>query len=131
MEVGSSNSYQTIALAAYDQAGNISRKAYDPEHHRQAEASYSVLVTADSFVQFVNNRPLLGAVALSAAAAAFLAAMAAGKWRKKGNSSAGGRTLLKKQGKKFPLDSHANKTYNNPCVHKTGSYFLCAFDKEK
>lgn len=46
-------------LVSCDKAGNISKEVYDPETNKQVPASYKVLVTQNSFVQFINNTPLL------------------------------------------------------------------------
>ena len=59
MDIASSNQYQTIELVSCDKAGNISKEVYDPETNEQVPASYKVLVTQNSFVQFINNTPLL------------------------------------------------------------------------
>lgn len=81
--VGSSKQYQTIELIACDKAGNIGREAYDPESHKQRKASYRILVTEDSFVQFINNKPLLAGSVLLSGGILILLAMAFGKGRKK------------------------------------------------
>ena len=62
MDIASSNQYQTIELVSCDKAGNISKEVYDPESNAQVPASYRVLVTQNSFVQFINNTPLLVSV---------------------------------------------------------------------
>lgn len=59
VDIASSNQYQTIELVSCDKAGNISKEVYDPETNAQVPASYRVLVTQNSFVQFINNTPLL------------------------------------------------------------------------
>ena len=59
VDIASSNQYQTIELVSCDKAGNISKEVYDPETNEQVPASYKVLVTQNSFVQFINNTPLL------------------------------------------------------------------------
>lgn len=59
VDIASSNQYQTIELVSCDKAGNISKEVYDPETNKQVPASYKVLVTQNSFVQFINNTPLL------------------------------------------------------------------------
>lgn len=59
VDIASSNRYQTIELVSCDKAGNISKEVYDPETNEQVPASYKVLVTQNSFVQFINNTPLL------------------------------------------------------------------------
>lgn len=51
--------------------------------HGQTDASYRVLVTADGFVQFVNNVPLLTGIALSAAAVILLVVLAGKRRRNK------------------------------------------------
>lgn len=62
VDIASSNQYQTIELVSCDKAGNISKEVYDPETNAQVPASYRVLVTQNSFVQFINNTPLLVSV---------------------------------------------------------------------
>ncbi len=62
VDIASSNQYQTIELISCDKAGNISKEVYDPESNAQVPASYRVLVTQNSFVQFINNTPLLVSV---------------------------------------------------------------------
>lgn len=62
VDIASSNQYQTIELVSCDKAGNISKEVYDPESNAQVPASYRVLVTQNSFVQFINNTPLLVSV---------------------------------------------------------------------
>lgn len=62
VDIASSNQYQTIELVSCDKAGNISKEVYDPETNAQVPASYRVLVTQNSFVQFINNPPLLVSV---------------------------------------------------------------------
>ena len=81
--VGSSKQYQIIELIARDKAGNIGREVYDPESHKQRKASYRILVTEDSFVQFINNKPLLAGSVLLPGGILSLLAMAFGKGRKK------------------------------------------------
>ena len=83
LAVGSRRRYQTISLVSVDKAGNVGRKAYDPVTHGQTDASYRVLVTADGFVQFVNNVPLLTGIALSAAAVILLVVLAGKRRRNK------------------------------------------------
>ncbi|HCT90297.1 MAG TPA: hypothetical protein DF613_02770 [Lachnospiraceae bacterium] len=86
LAVGSSSHYQTISLVSGDKAGNVGRTAYDPAAREQTEASYRVLITADGLVQFVNNVPLSADIVLSAAFAAILLAILAGKWKGRKNS---------------------------------------------
>lgn len=62
VDIASSNQYQTIELVSCDKADNISKEVYDPETNAQVPASYRVLVTQNSFVQFINNTPLLVSV---------------------------------------------------------------------
>ena len=62
VDIASSNQYQTIELVSCDKAGNISKEVYDPETNAQVPASYRVLVTQNSVVQFINNTPLLVSV---------------------------------------------------------------------
>ena len=62
VDIASSNQYQTIELVSCDKAGNISKEVYDPETNAQVPASYRVLVTQNSFVQFINNTLLLVSV---------------------------------------------------------------------
>lgn len=62
VDIASSNQYQTIELVSCDKAGNISKEVYDPETNAQVPAAYRVLVTQNSFVQFINNTPLLVSV---------------------------------------------------------------------
>ena len=66
-----SNRYQTIELVSYDKAGNSSREVYDPDTNQKMAANYRVLVTADKFVQFINNTPLLIAAIVVLAAIVF------------------------------------------------------------
>ena len=83
LAVGSRRRYQTISLVSVDKAGNVGRKAYDPMTHGPTDASYRVLVTADGFVQFVNNVPLLTGIALSAAAVILLVVLTGKRRRNK------------------------------------------------
>ena len=92
MAVPGSPRYQTVELTSCDKAGNIGREVYDPKKNKMAAASYRVLVTADRFVQFMNNRLLLTGFALSVAAIAILLILLAVKRRKI----------------QFLLDSHAD-----------------------
>ena len=71
INIDHSNRYQTIELVSYDKAGNSSREVYDPDTNQQMAANYRVLVTADKFVQFINNTPLLIAVIVVLAAIVF------------------------------------------------------------
>ncbi len=72
VDIASSNQYQTIELVSCDKAGNISKEVYDPETNEQVPASYKVLVTQNSFVQFINNTPLLVSVIVILVAIAIL-----------------------------------------------------------
>lgn len=58
IEIGSSSQYQTIELVSCDKAGNISKEVYDAESDAPIAATYKVLVTANGFVQYINNTPL-------------------------------------------------------------------------
>lgn len=75
VDIASSNQYQTIELVSCDKAGNISKEVYDPESNAQVPASYRVLVTQNSFVQFINNTPLLVSVIVIIVAIAGLIAV--------------------------------------------------------
>lgn len=66
IEIGSSNQYQTIELISCDKAGNISKEVYDAESDAPIAATYKVLVTANGFVQYINNTPLfVGSILLA------------------------------------------------------------------
>lgn len=71
INIDHSNRYQTIELVSYDKAGNSSKEVYDPDTNQQMAANYRVLVTADKFVQFINNTPLLIAAIVALAAIVF------------------------------------------------------------
>ena len=59
IEIGSNSRYQTIELVSCDKAGNISKEVYDAGTDTLKTATYKVLITANGFVQYVNNIPLL------------------------------------------------------------------------
>ena len=71
INIDHSNRYQTIELLSYDKAGNSSKEVYDPDTNQKMAANYRVLVTADKFVQFINNTPLLIAAIVVLAAIVF------------------------------------------------------------
>lgn len=71
INIDHSNRYQTIELVSYDKAGNSSKEVYDPDTNQKMAANYRVLVTADKFVQFINNTQLLIAVIVVLAAIVF------------------------------------------------------------
>lgn len=84
IEIGSSNQYQIIELISCDKAGNISREVYDAESDAPIAAAYKVLVTADGFVQYINNIPLLVGSILLALFVTFLIIVLIKIYRKDG-----------------------------------------------